>query len=348
MTISFYPGPSQVYPQVRTFLTDAYDSGILSVNHRSAPAMELVEATFGLLREKLLVPADYHIAFVSSATECWEIIAQSLVRKSAVHAYNGAFGHKWAEYARKLGVEVTEVPFSPEGELALQELATDVLCITQNETSNGTQVSMPVLRQLREQVPGLIAVDATSSMAGIAFDWSLGDIWYASVQKCFGLPAGMAVLICSPAAIARAQELNERNHYNSLVFIDENFRKFQTPYTPNVLGIYLLKRVLETVPVITETDTKIRLRARELYHFFGRQPDWQLLTPSAAVRSDTVLTIAGDTNRIRDWKQFAAERGVLVGNGYGNWKESTFRIANFPALQDTDFTELYRLITAFA
>lgn len=348
MTISFYPGPSQVYPQVRTYLTDAYDSGILSVNHRSTPAMELVESTFRLLREKLLIPEEYHIAFVSSATECWEIIAQSVVRKSAVHAWNGAFGQKWAEYARKLGVEVTDVPFSPAEELAMNVPAEDVLCVTQNETSNGTQVSMSVLRQLRGQTSGLIAVDATSSMAGVAFDWSLGDIWYASVQKCFGLPAGMAVLICSPAAIARAQELNERNHYNSLVFVDENFRKFQTPYTPNVLGIYLLNRVLDEVPVITETDAHIRKRAGELYRFFQTAPGWEVLAPSAYVRSDTVLTIAGDPERIRDWKQFTAAHNVLVGNGYGDRKASTFRIANFPALQDADFIELYRLITAFA
>jgi phosphoserine aminotransferase len=51
----------------------------------------------------------------------------------------------------------------------------------------------------------LIAVDATSSMAGVELDWQSADIWFASVQKCFGLPAGMAVMVCSPRALQYAE-----------------------------------------------------------------------------------------------------------------------------------------------
>ncbi|MBC8110499.1 MAG: aminotransferase class V-fold PLP-dependent enzyme, partial [Verrucomicrobia bacterium] len=100
--ITFYPGPAKVYPQVADYLQDAYQSGILSSNHRSEAFMKICQTTLALLHEKLSIPADYAIIFVSSATECWEIIAQSFTEKNSLHAYNGAFGEKWFDYAQKI------------------------------------------------------------------------------------------------------------------------------------------------------------------------------------------------------------------------------------------------------
>ena len=80
--ITFYPGPSKVYPQVADYAAEAVREGIVSLNHRSAGFMDVVKETVRLLHEKLAIPADYHIALVSSATECWEIVAQSLTAQA--------------------------------------------------------------------------------------------------------------------------------------------------------------------------------------------------------------------------------------------------------------------------
>ena len=107
--ITFYPGPSKVYPQVADYAADAVRQGIVSLNHRSAGFMELVKETVRLLHEKLAIPADYHIALVSSATACWEIVAQSLTAVSSLHPHNGAFGKKWAEYAYKIKLSLIRI-----------------------------------------------------------------------------------------------------------------------------------------------------------------------------------------------------------------------------------------------
>ncbi len=341
--LSFYPGPSKVYPQVATYLQDAYESGILSVNHRSIEAMEMVKETYRLLHEKLEIPSDYSIAFVSSATECWEIIAQSLTQKQSLHAYNGAFGQKWAEYAEKLGIEVLHQSFDLNKECELNQDA-EVICLTQNETSNGTQIRNSTLQYIRKQNTGLIALDATSSMAGVSFDWNLGDVWFASVQKCFGLPAGLGVMIYSPRALKRAEELNERNHYNSLLFIHENAAKFQTHYTPNVLNIYLLKRILEQIPVLSEVAKHLEERAQMMTQFLTQETSWKVLAENSLIQSDTVLAISGDLEMIKQVKANAKFHGITLGNGYGKWKDTTFRIANFPALTDNEFSILKHFI----
>jgi len=326
--ITFYPGPAKVYPQVADYAAEAVRSGIVSLNHRSPGFMAIVERTLALLHENLAIPADYRIAFVSSATECWEIIAQSLTATTSLHPHSGAFGRKWMDYAHRIR------PMILPGEA-------DVLCVVQNETSNGTQVRMETLAGFRRDFSGLIAVDATSSLGGLAFDWSLADVWFGSVQKCLGLPAGLALLIYSPAALDRAKVIGDRQYYNSLLFIDDNIQKYQTQYTPNGLGIYLLMRVLEQVPPIDAIDARLRAQAADWYRFFETErPDWPLLVREPAQRSDTVIAVEGSEERIRSVKAAAQEAGITLGNGYGAWKQTTFRIANFPAIEAWEIEKL--------
>lgn len=333
--ITFYPGPSKVYPQVADYAAEAVREGIVSLNHRSAGFMDIVKETVRLLHDKLDIPADYHIALVTSATECWEIVAQSLTAVSSLHPYNGAFGKKWAEYAYKIKPPVS-----------LSDA--DVLCLVQNETSNGTQVNMETLAQFRRDFSALIAVDAVSSMAGIQFDWSLADVWFASVQKCFGLPAGLAVLVYSPAALKRAEEIGENSHYNSLLFIHENFARYQTPYTPNGLGIYMLMRVLQQIPHIKVVDRLTKKRAADWYAFFEQSgPDFKLLINDPAMRSDTVIAVEGSENDISLIKKSAQQQGITLGNGYGDWKNTTFRIANFPAITDEEIGTLTQFLRSY-
>jgi phosphoserine aminotransferase len=341
MTI-FYPGPSKLYPPVAAWAAEACQSGMVSMNHRSAAFMAITEGAIRGVKHKLAVPPDYHVALVSSATECWEIVAQSLTKQWSGHLCNGAFAQKWYAYTAQLGTfawrhDSLDPTLLPAHLVTYPE--TDVLCLTHNETSNGTQLPAEWMRTLRTGFDGIIAVDAVSSMAGVELDWQVADVWFASVQKCFGLPAGLAVLIYSPAALARAEALNDRKHYNSLLFLHENFQKNQTPYTPNGLGIYLLNRVMQYVPDLTETDNTTRRRAAEWYQFFEQrtqQGSSLTLLAEETLRSDTVIAVSSDKATIQQVKAAAQQAGYVLGNGYGDWKDTTFRIANFPAITDEE------------
>jgi len=90
--LSFYPGPSKVHPEALDYIRDAFDQGIVSINHRSTRFEALLKDTLEILHDKWNIPTDYTIYFVSSATEAWEIVAQSFIEKQSLHLYNGAFG----------------------------------------------------------------------------------------------------------------------------------------------------------------------------------------------------------------------------------------------------------------
>lgn len=348
--ISFYPGPSRVHDEIPTYVKDAARLGIMSINHRSEEFVTISKKTISLLKQKLNIPKNFTIFFTSSATECWEIIAQSWLTDKSYHSYNGAFGQKWFEYTRKINQGAIAKPFDREEQLNVETLiiegSNNLICITQNETSNGTQVSNAALKTIKKNNPNhLLAIDATSSMGGIKLDFATADIWFASVQKCFGLPAGMGLMICSPAAIARAKAINNNRYYNSIVFMDAMMEKWQTPFTPNVLAIYLLMRVLEKSKSILEVEKLIIARYKEWNSFLTKSKTLKHLIKNKSVHSFTVLPIEGNPSTLLKIKKSAKKKGFLLGEGYGNLKETTFRISNFPALKQTEINSLKSFFT---
>lgn len=351
--ISFYPGPSKTDDHLHEYVLEAHYSGILSANHRSPEFMKLYAKVVKMFKKRLKVPDDYLLVFTSSATECWEIIAQSLTTSGSYHFYNGAFGEKWFNYARKIRKNSIGYRYSPDVELTWQNLDLtgdrSVICLTQNETSNGTQVKNERISQLRDVYSEhLIAVDATSSLGGIYLDFAQADIWLASVQKCLSLPAGLGLMVLSPKAVERAREIGENDHYNSLNFILDNAEKFQTSYTPNVLDIFLLHRVLKNRKKIEKVQAVLEKRRTQLEKIIKKSARLKFLNGNKDTRSTTVFAIEATPEDVAFLKEKAEENNLKLGNGYGEWKENSFRIANFPAINASEWKKLKNFLVKYS
>jgi phosphoserine aminotransferase len=122
---------------------------------------------------------------------------------------------------------------------------------------------------------------------------------------------------------------------------------WQTPCTPNVLGIYLLMRTLQARPAITAVHKEVKLRADAWQKFLLQSKSLHPLINHPAVRSHTVIAVQADADRIAKIKKEASYRGFLLGEGYGTLKKETFRIANFPALKKSEVTSLMRFLAQF-
>ncbi|WP_240731392.1 hypothetical protein [Hymenobacter radiodurans] len=189
---TFNPGPSAVYPAVRQYLTDAFDEGWLSAPHRGERFTGLVRQTVTDLRAKLNIPQDYTVFFLSSATECWEVLTQSLTPTKSFHLYSGAFGEKWLDYARALRPASTGLAFGLDELPNVHTLPfnddTDLVCLTQNETSNATQLRDGfILNVFNRLGNALLAIDATSSLG--AFNSNI-------LRLIFGLLRCRRLLAC--------------------------------------------------------------------------------------------------------------------------------------------------------
>ncbi|MES2795387.1 MAG: alanine--glyoxylate aminotransferase family protein, partial [Bacteroidota bacterium] len=76
------------------------------------------------------------------------------------------------------------------------------------------------------------------------------------------------------------------------------------------------------------------------YHLLEANSEWEVLTKNSATQSDTVIVVKGVPEKIERLKQKTMESGLILGNGYGKFKNETFRIANFPAINTIEMEKL--------
>lgn len=345
------PGPSELYFTVPDHLKEALQQNIMSISHRGKTFQELCKFTIEQVRILLNVPPDFYIVFTSSATEVWERAIQNCVENHSFHFVNGSFSKRFKEFAELLQKKVTvyEVPHGEGFDIDKAIIPSDaeMICITQNETSSGVCFPLEDIAALRKRYPEpLIVVDAVSSVPYPAFDFQHIDSVFFSVQKGMGLPAGLGVWIFNERCLQKANTLKKKGlsigTYHTLPTLVKNIQKYETPETPNVLGIYLLGKVAEDMnrKGIEQIRKETFFKAGITYQFFEDSPLLEPLVKEPRFRSHTVLVAnvkSGNSESIlKKW----AEIGLIVGKGYGDFKESQIRIANFPTFSKELFYQL--------
>ncbi|MCU0448385.1 MAG: aminotransferase class V-fold PLP-dependent enzyme [Bernardetiaceae bacterium] len=358
MATSFLtPGPSELYYTVADHLKVALREHVCEISHRSKAFQQIMAHTTAQLRELMGVPDHFHIAFTGSATEIWERILQNLCAETSFHLVNGSFSKKFYDFARQLQRKALkyEVPlgqgFWPH-EIDVPA-GTELLCLTQNETSTGVTMPLADLATLRQKYPHLlIAVDAVSSAPYPAFDFAQFDTLFFSVQKCFGLPAGLGVWLFNDRCVAKAEQLAAQGHslgtYHTIPSLLSNLQKNETPETPNMLGIYLLGKVAEDLnrrgikTIRQETDYKASL----MYHALEQHPQLSAFVGEPTHRSRTVVVANVLGRPAADLLALAKAQQIIVGSGYGSLKDSQLRIANFPTHSKEVFEKLADLLLA--
>ena len=108
------------------------------------------------------------------------------------------------------------------------------------------------------------------------------------------------------------------------------------------MGIYLLsKRIQNTTE---EAYFLLKERMHYLYAHFLKHPSLTPLLIEPLVQSANVLALKGDEEYILQLKKSLKAQNIIIGSGYGIWKENTIRIANFPAHTDEDFEKLLLIL----
>ena len=354
--VYFTPGPSGLYFTVEHHIKHAIKSGITSISHRSKRFEEIFKEAENNLQEILQLPDNYQMVFTSSATEVWEKMTDSLIGSKSLHIVNGAFSNKFYSVVNNLNKE-TDIIESSWGELP--EITTssaenyDLIGVTHNETSTGVRTPLKNIYSLKEQHPeAILAVDAVSSLPVVDIDYSKVDTVYASVQKAFGLPAGLGVWLINDRTEALAlkmmdQGLSRKTSHNIISLIDQA-RNYQTPSTPNVLGIYLFSKVVEDMinRGIQQISNDIVYKSAIMYNMLDQHDVLKPFVEEKFLRSDTIIVV-NSGNRTSELLTYLSEHKLEVGDGYGKMKGKQIRIANFPTHSKEQFEMLVDLIEKF-
>ncbi len=339
LNINFNPGPSQLYFTVPDHIRQALHEGVPSLSHRSVAFEKIYAEAVENVRELLNLPSNYFILFCSSATEIWERIIQNLTAEHSVHLSAGAFGRRFYETAVQLGRKsvVVEKPMGQGFSEAPEIPPTELVAITHNETSTGVTTPTEVIRSLKNSNPSaLIAVDAVSSLPYPLLDYESIDTLFFSVQKGFGLPAGLGVWLVNEKCIAKEENLRSRGHvtgsYHNLSNLLKHAQKNQTPETPNVLGIYLLAKVSADMlrRGIATLRRETEYKAAVLYNALEQHQELAPFVKQNTVRSPTIIVAETGTHTTSLYNRLV-QHGIQSGEGYGQLSTTSLRFANFPA-----------------
>ncbi len=352
--LSFIPGPSKISDAVYRDIETAITEGILELSHRSDAFTTIVEQSLENLRIYLDVPESFAVLYTESATNAWHSMVANAVRERSAHIVTGAFSAKAAAVASKLGKQTKEYSVNvqsdaPDFPTTIEESA-ELVTICLSESSNGSAWTEAELAHLRSLAPqAIIGVDITSCAGAVTIDMTLADVWYFSVQKAFGLPAGLGVLILSPTAVARGRELASRGQNLAGMWgWDELVNNYQrgrgpTPYTPNMLGIYLLTKQTERLLAaggLSTVSVATFKKAELLYQYLEQHPVLTPYIPHLTHRSPTVICARAEPADISALHTQAISHRMRLGAGYGELKTTTLRLANFPSITDADISAL--------
>ncbi len=344
----FVPGPTEVRPEILQAMATP------QIYHRAPEFSELYADIQGKLKRFLNTEGAVFL-FTASSTGAMEAAVQNCVKKKCLNLVNGAFSLRWHEITAGCGIpcEALTVPWNVaiKPEMVADKLRSgqfDAVTLVYNETSTGLMNPLQEIAEVVRKFPDVVLlVDSVSAMGGVKIEVDkLGlDVCLAGVQKCMGLPAGLAISTASERALARAKEPPFRSYYWSYTEMMKYHKKNQTPATPSIPHLYALNAQLDA------------MFEEGLDHRFARHDamartvqEWALkhfaMYPEKGYWSKTVSCIENTRNisvdKLSD--ELVREHGVLISEGYGEIKGKTFRIAHMGDLTVPDVRGLLATI----
>jgi len=344
------PGPVEVSEKTLR----AFRSPI--IGHRGQGFKDLYKKIQPQLQQLLSTKQLVYLS-TSSAWGVMEGAIRNLVSKKVLNCMCGAFSDKWLEVSRRCGkaAEPLEVSWgSPiRAEAVDKKLASgqfDALTLIHNETSTGVMSPLQEIAGLKHKYPDVMfIVDAVSSLSAVPLKFEdVGiDVLLAGTQKALAMPPGMAVFVCSPAALAKAAKMEDRGYYFDFVEFQKNAEQHMTPSTPSIGHVFALASKLEDI------------FAEGLESRYGRHQktnqmtrDWATrqgfnLFPEPGFESVTLTCInngaktGGRKVDVPKLQTLVKDRGFLIDGGYGKIKGTTFRISNMGDETETTMQSLY-------
>lgn len=347
---TFNVGPSKITENTKKDIVAATQNGVLEISHRSAQFTEISRRAVEELRVFMNIPDDYHVFFTDSATRAMELAVLGACEGQSFHYVNGNFSTLFYNVAKSLGkkAEKDEVGLGASNDFENVQIPKDAdfVALTHNETSTGVVCTPEDVQTVRKKTKNaILAIDITSSVGLYDIDVKLADVLLFSVQKGPGLPAGLGVMVVSPRAIERARDIAKKGGAQTYFTFEKMLENMNETYftvqTPNVLGIYLLGEKLKRWNECGGIERNMQERDEKWKMFDDffktkQEKGWKYFAQDAIRNSRSAICVQAPEDEITQYHKKLAEHGITSGKGYGSLKNSTFRVANFPAVTTDD------------
>jgi aspartate aminotransferase-like enzyme len=333
----FLPGPTEVRQPVLAAMLQPM------LPHRGAAFEALYARLQDGLRPIFRTSRPVYISS-SSATGLMEAAVRCAPAGAILSLVNGAFSERYAAIAEACGRDVMiascewgEVVSLDAVEAALRSRHFAAVTVVHSETSTGALTDLEPLAKLVHAHDALLLVDSVTGIAGAPVEtdaWNL-DFVLTGSQKALALPPGLAFGVASERFIATAPQSPARGLYFDLVEFEQFTHKNQTPSTPALSLMYAAEAQCQAIAAEGIERRWVRhVSMMEHMHSWvmeARQQTGHALDVLAPLesRSPTVTAVtlpAGITGDVV--ARAVAERGYVIGSGYGKLRARTFRVGH--------------------
>lgn len=343
----FIPGPTEVRAENLSALARP------QIGHRSQEFHALYRRVIPKLRQLMETEGKIFL-FTCSSTGVWEAAIRNCVKERVLCCMQGAFSDRWLKVAQANGkkadplrVEWGRAVTPDQVDQALSSGIYDAITVVHNETSTGVMNRLGEIAHVMKSHPEVsFLVDAVSSLGGarVPVDAFGIDVCLAGIQKAFALPAGLTVASVSARALDKARTVENRGTYFDFLEMLRYDERSETPATPAIPQIMALDAQLDDI-LAEGLDSRyarhemlaeiVREWARKHFAVFAQEGhESATLTCVKNTRGISVVDLSRELDR--QW--------VQIGNGYGDLKEKTFRIAHMGDTQEWEIRGLLATI----
>jgi aspartate aminotransferase-like enzyme len=191
--------------------------------------------------------------------------------------------------------------------------------------------------ELAHRHGAMLLVDSVSGAGGAELmvdAWEL-DFLFAGSQKALALPAGLAFAVASPNYIEQAKRAKHRGYYFDILQYDKFAEKNQTPSTSATTLMYALEAQMEDIGregIERRWERHLQMRDATIEWVQGvsmrRGVDLRIMAPEGSRSPTVTVVVCPNGMRGPDVCEAVKSRGFTIGGGYGDLKDTTFRIGH--------------------
>jgi aspartate aminotransferase-like enzyme len=244
------PGPTPLPPEVLASQQKQM------INHRGPEFAQIISDVTAELKYFYQTENDLYVLTGSGTGAMEAAIVNTLSPGERVMAISiGNFGDRFAEIARKFGLDVVKVDFPPGRAADPDDIARRLdadpaittVIVTHNETSTGVTNPLEAIARVAKEREKLLIVDGISSVGSIDLKSDLWgcDIVLSGSQKGWMAPPGLAFASISSLAWQRYERATLPRFYWDFGLARRYLEHGETPWTPAVSVFYALKVSLQ-------------------------------------------------------------------------------------------------------
>lgn len=260
----------------------------------------------------------------------------------------GSFGRRFVLLCRIHGIPFTEIllpagmPLTAEALAPYEGAAYTGFLVNLHETSTGVRFDADLISSFCKRNGLFLVVDAISTFLADPFDMQgLGaGVMITSSQKVLACPPGIAALVLSREAVARAGRVQAPCLYLDLRAALEDGERGQTPFTPAVGILLQLHARLQALDKAGGAEAEIR-RIASLARGFRRGLEGLPLEIASSCLSNAMTPLHPlHVPAYRVFEHLKDEYGIWVCPNGGLLRDQLFRVGHIGALTEADHSRL--------